>query len=104
MKNDRYNIGKNTDCTSEGFFFTGPRTAADPEIYPKEKKSPIRAKKTGRRGKSFPLPSVILLSLILAGCLFCRFIMTKDPAYMDLAHAAVPAGFRIPFRYRHAGP
>ena len=33
-----------------------------------------------------PIPSILLLALILLGCLCCNLIMTKDPGYMDLVH------------------
>lgn len=35
------------------------------------------------------LPAVVLVALVLA-CLFCEGVMTKDPAYLDLAHPAAP--------------
>lgn len=39
-------------------------------------------------GRSIALrPSVIVLSVIVMGCVFCELIMTKDPTYMDLAAA-----------------
>lgn len=48
-------------------------------------------KKKGRfRGK--PLVSVIVLAVIAAGCLCCRFVMTKDPTYMDLLNFNRPPG------------
>lgn len=33
-----------------------------------------------------PIISAVLLGLIILGCIGCRFIMTKDPTYMDLAN------------------
>ena len=33
-----------------------------------------------------PIISSVLLGLIILGCIGCRFIMTKDPTYMDLAN------------------
>lgn len=33
-----------------------------------------------------PVVSTVILGAIILGCLGCRFIMTKDPAYMDLAN------------------
>ena len=42
-----------------------------------------------RRGKWYigkPIAAVILLGVIVLGCLGCELIMTKDPAYMDLAN------------------
>ena len=38
------------------------------------------------RGK--PAASAVILSLIVLGCLFCELIMTKAPAYLDLAHCS----------------
>lgn len=35
-----------------------------------------------------PLVSGVLLVLILLGCLFCNFVMTKNPTYMDLSNFA----------------
>lgn len=35
--------------------------------------------------KRFPGVSLAVLTIVVAGCLACRGIMTKDPAYMDLA-------------------
>ena len=39
-------------------------------------------KKKWYEGK--PILSMLLLGLIIAGCLNCSLIMTKDPSYMDL--------------------
>lgn len=36
-----------------------------------------------------PVFSMVLLGAIVLGCLFCGLVMTKDPAYMDLAHCSV---------------
>ena len=33
-----------------------------------------------------PIPSILLLALIILGCLCCNLIMTKEPGYMDLVH------------------
>lgn len=44
-------------------------------------------KKKWYRGK--PLFSAALLALISAGCLACGALMTRDPAYMDLANCSV---------------
>ena len=43
-----------------------------------------------RRRRSMPLPSLILLSAIVLGCLLCELFIPKDPSYMDL------------FNYTHA--
>lgn len=40
----------------------------------------------------FPWLSVLLLAVILLGCIFASLIMTKDPAYMDLAQYNHPPG------------
>lgn len=46
-----------------------------------------------RRYHGKPWVSIAVLSLIVLGCLFCRLVMTKDPAYMDLAHCGqAPCG------------
>lgn len=37
--------------------------------------------------KRFPVISLIMLVIVVAGCLGCEVIMTKDPAYMDLANS-----------------
>lgn len=47
------------------------------------------AKRQTRRN-GFPWISVILLAIIVVGCLFAEAVMTKDPAYLDLAHCNVP--------------
>lgn len=39
--------------------------------------------------KSFPLVSVILLTLIVLCCLFAEALMTKSPTYMDLSNCNV---------------
>ena len=43
-----------------------------------------------RRRRSLPLPSLILLSAIVLGCLLCELFIPKDTSYMDL------------FNYTHA--
>lgn len=42
--------------------------------------------------RKFPRLSLILLAMILAGCLACECMMTKDPVYMDLANSNVAPG------------
>ena len=37
-----------------------------------------------KKRKDIPFLSIILLSIIVLGCLFCNLIMTKDPTYLDL--------------------
>ena len=39
--------------------------------------------------KNVPWLSIIVLGLIFAGCFMYRFLLTKDPAYMDLLHCTV---------------
>ena len=48
-----------------------------PEAAPAKNRHPLRGK---------PVVSAVILSLIVLGCLFCELLMTKDPAYLDLAH------------------
>lgn len=36
--------------------------------------------------KEIPLASCIVLAIIILGCFFCEFIMTKDPTYLDLVN------------------
>lgn len=36
--------------------------------------------------KKFPVFSLLILTTIVTFCLACRFIMTRDPLYMDLMH------------------
>ena len=45
---------------------------------------------SGKRAKWYqgrPVFSMLLLTVIVLGCLFCELIMTKDPTYMDLQNA-----------------
>ena len=42
--------------------------------------------------KSFPLVSVVLLTLIVFCCLFAELVMTKNPTYMDLSNCNVAPG------------
>ena len=37
-----------------------------------------------RKRRNLPLPSAILLAVIVLGCLCCELFIPKDPAYMDL--------------------
>ena len=65
-----------------------------PEAVPTKNRHSLRGK---------PVASAMILSLIVLGCLFCELIMTKAPAYLDLArllHCAVP---RVPVRHGHDG-
>lgn len=39
-----------------------------------------------RGTKKKPWGAVLLLAAIVLGCVFCELVMTKDPAYMDLAN------------------
>ena len=58
-------------------------------IRPAEK-PPAPKKRMSLRGK--PLSSLLFLGAVLLGCLCCELFLTKDPAYMDLAHCSVPPG------------
>lgn len=40
--------------------------------------------------KGKPLLSMVLLGIVFAGCMGSRFIMTKDPTYMDLLNYNLP--------------
>ena len=51
----------------------GVRSA--PTVHPEQK-----------RHCRLPLLSLILLTLIVLGCVFCELFIPKDPAYMDLFH------------------
>lgn len=51
---------------------------------------PLKRKKKWYQGA--PVLSGLILILILAGCLFCRVIMTKDPLYMDLQNCSAAPG------------
>lgn len=46
--------------------------------------SQMAKKEKGQTGK--PVLSIAILGVILIGCLFCEWIMPKDPLYMDLSH------------------
>lgn len=48
-----------------------------------------------RRGK--PFVSVLILFIIVSGCLACKFLMTKDPAYLDLKHHSMAPGSEFIF-------
>lgn len=39
-----------------------------------------------------PVFAAVILGMIAAGCLGCDFIMTKDPAYMDLSNCNIAPG------------
>ncbi len=47
------------------------------------------SKTTKQYFKNVPWISVIVLGLICAGCFMYRFLLTKDPVYMDLLHCTV---------------
>ncbi len=61
----------------ERFTLTGIRPA-----------EPERAVLRGKRHRGKPIVSGVFLALMVLGCLFCQAIMTRDPAYMDLANYA----------------
>lgn len=46
------------------------------------------AKEKWYQGK--PVCSAVILALLVAGCMGCEFVMTKDPSYMDLSHFSIP--------------
>ena len=48
-----------------------------------EEKIPVKKRKW-YQGK--PVVSIVMLSMMILGCLFAEWIMTKDPLYMDLLH------------------
>lgn len=50
-----------------------------PEAAPTKNRHSLRGK---------PVVSAVIFSLIVLACLFCELIMTKDPAYLDLAHCS----------------
>lgn len=43
---------------------------------------------SGKKAK-FPRAYAIILALLMLGCLLCDLIMTKDPAYLDIANCGV---------------
>ena len=45
--------------------------------------------KENRWYQGVPWLSVIVLLIIVGGCLFCKWIMPKDPSYMDLKNYTV---------------
>ena len=45
--------------------------------------------KENRWYQGVPWLSVIVLLIIAGGCLFCKWIMPKDPSYMDLKNYTV---------------
>lgn len=49
-----------------------------------------QAKQQEKWYREKPFISMILLGVIAAGCLLSRWIMTKDPAYLDLQHYSIP--------------
>ena len=50
----------------------------------KMEESPVSARK---KGAKMPVISLVILGLIVAGCLILRFVIGKDPSYMDLMNA-----------------
>lgn len=64
----------------ELFTLVGPRPTPEPP--------PAAPAKGPRR----PLVQAALLAAICLGCLFCGVLAPRDPAYLDLAHAALPPG------------
>lgn len=62
----------------ELFSLAGARPAASPQ--PAKKK---------RFPKGMPFVSISVLGLLVLGCLFAEFVMTKDPTYLDLHHSGM---------------
>ena len=62
---------------NDRFQIVGARSL--PEAVPTKNRHSLRGK---------PVASAMILSLIVLGCLFCELIMTKAPAYLDLAHCS----------------
>ena len=67
-----------TDNNTEKFRIVGIKHA-------KSAASPQKSVK--KNSMRFNPAAVIVLAVIILGCVFCEFIMTKDPTYMDLASA-----------------
>ena len=63
-------------------------TVADADFQIVGRQEVARPKRCRKRKwwKDRPLLSEVLLALVVIGCLGCRFLMTKDPVYMDLMH------------------
>lgn len=57
-------------------------------IKPELLQEPIPVKKE-KWYKEVPWVSAVLLLVIFTGCIGCKWIMTKDPSYMDLNHYTV---------------
>lgn len=54
---------------------------------------PVQEQTTRRsRDRERPVLSMVVLGVIVAGCLACELIMTKDPRYLDLQNYNVPPG------------
>lgn len=52
-----------------------------------DQREPAASSLPGKQARGhWPWISILLLSGILLGCLFCEVIMTKDPTYLDLTH------------------
>ena len=48
--------------------------------------------KKPKLSKGRPVAAAVFLALVVLGCVCCRFVMTKDPTYMDLKNCSVPPG------------
>lgn len=88
------NTQNTTAAPSRRFSYTSYHSEPGQESRSPKEKS---AKKIRRQRKSFPLPSVIILAVILTGCLIFPFITSKDPACMNLDHTSVPPNSRFFF-------
>lgn len=54
---------------------------------------PLPGRMPGKKRKWYvgkPVFSVLIAASIFFGCMACRWIITKDPAYLDLANCSVP--------------
>ena len=74
-------------------------TVADADFQIVGRQEVARPKRCRKRKwwKDRPLLSEVLLALVVIGCLGCRFLMTKDPAYMDLMHCNEAPGWEFLF-------
>ena len=45
-----------------------------------------------KKERKKPIPSIIILLIIILGCVFAQLIMNHDPTWMDLEHFNNPPG------------
>ena len=60
-----------------------------PQKRPLEAPQKVPLKRARKLPQDFPVASVLILGIIVFCCLFCELIMTKDPAYLDVANCSV---------------